>query len=629
MARYDLACMLFCCKACLGSSDNAGGDEDYYDLLNIDRDATNDEIKKGYKKQSLRMHPDKITQRGEIVTKDDQHKFTMMKEAYEVLSDSHRRETYDSIGKRGLKWVEEPFSMDPMQMAHNFVTSSVIDRSKIFAIFIAISVIIFLLPMLVCLKADGVFGPSATWMLILIPMWLWDAIMLSYRVQLIMIGTIHRPLDVPEEEWVDPLPMTKRIFSFLMFFLFTIFQVLVALRLDGVILTPWALIFLPVYFLDLFILYRNLPLANMKIVTVEDLEINFGKPYAEFTAMEITLVAKKYTVVPSRASDEFRAVHGIQKQAAWSIGKTLVRIVFVVVLVIKIDTNMNWNWWLVFSPLLTMSFCICYGSANDVQTVQNIAANRNPDRFYNGVNPDLSRNGVNPDLSHNGVLDTPVEGDQTPSISDYEAMGDKNNVAESGKGKDDTLSDEEEDEMHRQVNQASSKMVNSCCSQMCVVIIICLLVAKLQGGGYSSVWVISPLLICASIILCFIGCTIFCVSSVNDNGVEFDTNNIHFNGEIYGTAPYSPPQSPPSDLGIKTTKPMPSSDPSKFNWDLEKGNAKNSSPLEVMSPLITSLNVTDIGTPNKETQYSDHRITDVVEDDEKSGLTPNSVNDLD
>ena len=116
---------------------------------------------------------------------------------------------------------------------------------------------------------------------------------------------------------------------------------------------------------------------------------------------------------------------------------------------------------------------------------------------------------------------------------------------------------------------------------------------------------------------------------MNDNGVEFDTNNIHFNGEIYGTAPYSPPQSPPSDLGIKTTKPMPSSDPSKFNWDLEKGNAKNSSPLEVMSPLITSLNVTDIGTPNKETQYSDHRKTDVVEDDEKSGLTPNSVNDLD
>ena len=62
---------------------------------------------------------------GKVATEEDQAKFTRMKEAYEVLSDTHKRETYDAIGERGMKWLEEPFSIDLQEMAHNFATSSV------------------------------------------------------------------------------------------------------------------------------------------------------------------------------------------------------------------------------------------------------------------------------------------------------------------------------------------------------------------------------------------------------------------------------------------------------------------------------------------------------------------------
>ena len=81
MVRYDLAFFLCCCKSFLGDDPST---EDFYQLLGLDRHASPDEIKKAYKRQSLQMHPDKLAQKGKIVTEEDQSRFTRMKEAYEV-----------------------------------------------------------------------------------------------------------------------------------------------------------------------------------------------------------------------------------------------------------------------------------------------------------------------------------------------------------------------------------------------------------------------------------------------------------------------------------------------------------------------------------------------------------------
>ncbi|EEC48848.1 predicted protein, partial [Phaeodactylum tricornutum CCAP 1055/1] len=86
--------MLCCCKSFLGADD----EESFYTLLNLDRDASVDDIKRAYKRQSLQMHPDKLAQRGHTVTAADQLRFTRMKEAYEILSDPYKREAYDAIG---------------------------------------------------------------------------------------------------------------------------------------------------------------------------------------------------------------------------------------------------------------------------------------------------------------------------------------------------------------------------------------------------------------------------------------------------------------------------------------------------------------------------------------------------
>ena len=66
----------------------------FYDLLGVDKKASYDEIKKAYRKQALKKHPD----RG-----GDKEEFAKLQNVYEVLSDKEKRDIYDKYGEDGLK----------------------------------------------------------------------------------------------------------------------------------------------------------------------------------------------------------------------------------------------------------------------------------------------------------------------------------------------------------------------------------------------------------------------------------------------------------------------------------------------------------------------------------------------
>src|SRR3990167_1118007 len=71
--------------------------KDYYEVLGVNRDASDDEIKKAYRKLAMKHHPDRNPDNPK-----SEEQFKEAKEAYEILSDQQKRAAYDQYGHAGV-----------------------------------------------------------------------------------------------------------------------------------------------------------------------------------------------------------------------------------------------------------------------------------------------------------------------------------------------------------------------------------------------------------------------------------------------------------------------------------------------------------------------------------------------
>jgi molecular chaperone DnaJ len=72
--------------------------EDFYKQLEVDKNASEAEIKKSYRRMAMKYHPDRNSDNPEEAEK----KFKQIKEAYEILSDPKKRAAYDQFGHAGV-----------------------------------------------------------------------------------------------------------------------------------------------------------------------------------------------------------------------------------------------------------------------------------------------------------------------------------------------------------------------------------------------------------------------------------------------------------------------------------------------------------------------------------------------
>ncbi|CAF0780076.1 unnamed protein product [Brachionus calyciflorus] len=93
--------------------------KNYYEILELDESASEDDIKKSYRRLALKWHPDK----NPTNQREAEIRFKQISEAYEILSDKNKRDIYDSNG--------DYFSGDQTNIfSENFFTSKNFDINE-------------------------------------------------------------------------------------------------------------------------------------------------------------------------------------------------------------------------------------------------------------------------------------------------------------------------------------------------------------------------------------------------------------------------------------------------------------------------------------------------------------------
>jgi molecular chaperone DnaJ len=80
---------------------------DFYEVLGVQKSSTRDEIRKAYRQLAIKFHPDRNPG-----SKDAEEKFKEATEAYEILADDRKRQTYDQYGFAGLSGMGQPTAQD-------------------------------------------------------------------------------------------------------------------------------------------------------------------------------------------------------------------------------------------------------------------------------------------------------------------------------------------------------------------------------------------------------------------------------------------------------------------------------------------------------------------------------------
>mmetsp|Transcript_35376 Transcript_35376/g.85614 ORF Transcript_35376/g.85614 Transcript_35376/m.85614 type:complete len:703 (-) Transcript_35376:107-2215(-) len=378
-------------------------EKSYYDILGVEKTASNEEIRKAYKKLSLRLHPDKLAQSG---ANDEEREraakeYEGVQEAYEVLVNDEKREKYDIL-KTPTRYqfvVERGAMASPGAIYQNLTSASFTDKTKLVGCTTTLIILILLQPILIAAKLNQTLEQDgklefAKWVIIFIPTWIFFGAFIIFNAVLIKL--------IPPSQ---RLPMIIWTTELILWFLGLLF---LTLRWDGTWTSDYRQVLTPVYLaftarlIGMIILLKKVRGDVQRMVTSSFLETNIlkGKSLDDMTDEEKEELKREYLVVSVpddfvpvlaedgveldeakieeqrvEASPEFEGATEIYNGTFMSVVTLCVfGTIFLILLTRKLDGKTSGSWWVVFIPIwiwlvsrLLVNFyrCACGTVASD------------------------------------------------------------------------------------------------------------------------------------------------------------------------------------------------------------------------------------------------------------------------
>ncbi|KAG0225427.1 hypothetical protein B0O80DRAFT_424904 [Mortierella sp. GBAus27b] len=296
-----------------------------YEALEIPKTATQDEIKKAYRRLALRYHPDKVNA---AEVPDHEDKFREIAAAYEVLGDPKKRQVYDKYGMMGV------------QMAGTEIGAQLLEiESLLCRIFFLLS-LLFILAIIFFSFLSLRVDEKVTWSyhVVFIPLWILDFILLATT----LVQGLG-PIDEDEEEdhqeeneegETIPIAQEERkaekrrqkrrqrnlatTFIMIIVLLITVFQILIARKADDPDSISGPAVFVPYFALEAIFFVIGLIQLFM--------EFKLGKYSETSTTGKIIAVL----------------------DALWW---KFIRLALAILIMLRIDGNIDCSWGIVFIPL--------------------------------------------------------------------------------------------------------------------------------------------------------------------------------------------------------------------------------------------------------------------------------------
>lgn len=154
-------------------------EKSFYSILGVDSNAKDDEIRKAYRKKSLKLHPDKIAQRGGNLSKKEEAaaEYEKVQEAYNVLINEKKRLKYDALGSATrYRFIEQDAMANPEVLLENLAQASSVDRLRLVGFFFLVILLLLSQPILIAAKVNQSLNSqgdlqSTSWFAILVPYW--------------------------------------------------------------------------------------------------------------------------------------------------------------------------------------------------------------------------------------------------------------------------------------------------------------------------------------------------------------------------------------------------------------------------------------------------------------------------